>query len=119
MDWYPREHVRKRGRPPTDWDKEMKKTYGREAWKRVALERKEWKRMGQVHYLVWSYVDLRLPAAISIHDNLTPGVLLLVLPHRYLRSIAFLVEYLFRLLVVLHSRPCPTCPNQQLLVLIE
>ncbi|CAH1402868.1 unnamed protein product [Nezara viridula] len=37
--------VSKRGRPPTDWDKEMKKTGGA-AWKRVALERKEWKRMG-------------------------------------------------------------------------
>ncbi|CAH1397186.1 unnamed protein product [Nezara viridula] len=47
MDWYPTEHVRKRGRPPTDWDKEMKKTCGGAAWKRVALERKEWKRMGQ------------------------------------------------------------------------
>ncbi|CAH1396599.1 unnamed protein product [Nezara viridula] len=47
MDWYPREHVRKRGHPPTDWDKEMKKTCGGAAWKRVALERKEWKRMGQ------------------------------------------------------------------------
>ncbi|CAH1406544.1 unnamed protein product [Nezara viridula] len=48
MDWYPRDHVRKRGRPPTDWDKEMKKTCGGTAWKRVALERKEWKRMGQL-----------------------------------------------------------------------
>ncbi|CAH1393455.1 unnamed protein product [Nezara viridula] len=47
MDWYPREHVRKRGSPPTDWDKEMKKTCKGAAWKRVALERKEWKRMGQ------------------------------------------------------------------------
>ncbi|CAH1397326.1 unnamed protein product [Nezara viridula] len=47
MDWYPREHVSKRGRPPTDWDKEMKKTCGGASWKRVELERKEWKRMGQ------------------------------------------------------------------------
>ncbi|CAH1401352.1 unnamed protein product [Nezara viridula] len=47
MDCYPREHVRKRGRPPKDWDKEMKMTCGGAAWKRLALERKEWKRMGQ------------------------------------------------------------------------
>ncbi|CAH1407403.1 unnamed protein product [Nezara viridula] len=52
MDWYPREHVRKRGRPPTDWDKEMKKTCGGAAFKRVALERKEWKRMGQWQYYI-------------------------------------------------------------------
>ncbi|CAH1396059.1 unnamed protein product [Nezara viridula] len=60
MGWYPREHVRKIGRPPTDWDKEMKKTCGGTAWKRVALERKEWKRMGQVHYLVWLQENSRL-----------------------------------------------------------
>ncbi|CAH1396570.1 unnamed protein product [Nezara viridula] len=47
MDWYPREHVRKRGRPPKDWDKEMKKTCRGAARKKVALERKDWKRMGQ------------------------------------------------------------------------
>ncbi|CAH1392896.1 unnamed protein product [Nezara viridula] len=34
MDWYPREHVRKRGRPPTYMDKEMK-TCGGAAWKRA------------------------------------------------------------------------------------
>ncbi|CAH1408343.1 unnamed protein product [Nezara viridula] len=43
MNWYPREHERRRGCPPTDWNKEMKKTCGVATWKRVVLERKEWK----------------------------------------------------------------------------
>ncbi|CAH1389476.1 unnamed protein product [Nezara viridula] len=72
MDWYPREHVRKRGSPPTDWDKEMKKTCEGAAWKRVALERKEWKRMGQTRRLVrrrGEEVRLELAEASGAHTQ--------------------------------------------------
>ncbi|CAH1391888.1 unnamed protein product [Nezara viridula] len=56
--------MRKKGRPPTDWDKEMKKTCGETAWKRVALETKEWKRMRQVHCL-----DIKSSAPSKVKRN--------------------------------------------------
>ncbi|CAH1402645.1 unnamed protein product [Nezara viridula] len=75
MDWYPREHVRKRGRPPTDLDKEVKKTCGGAAWKRVALERKG--KVGQTNNRLSFGVTVRLAA---INWTLHPHRLIYVYP---------------------------------------
>lgn len=53
MDWYPREKKRDRGRPSDKWDKEMRKVCGGVTWRRVADQRGEWKRMGEVYREVW------------------------------------------------------------------
>lgn len=53
MEWWPIEKKRKRGRPKTRWDEEMRKICGESTWRRVVWERKEWKRMGEVYACVW------------------------------------------------------------------
>lgn len=53
MEWYPRERRRNRGRPATRWDEEMRKVCGGSTWHRVAFERQEWRRMGEVYSKVW------------------------------------------------------------------
>lgn len=53
MNWCPREFKRARGRPRDRWDKEMRLVCGGATWRRVAEERREWKRMGEVFREVW------------------------------------------------------------------
>lgn len=44
---------RKRGRPKIKWDHEMRKCCGGVAWKRVALDRAEWRRMSAIYVEAW------------------------------------------------------------------
>lgn len=53
MEWCPREFKRDRGRPRDRWDKEMRLVCGGATWRRVAEQRREWKRMGEVYREVW------------------------------------------------------------------
>lgn len=53
IEWWPINQLRNRGRPKTSYDHEMKKVCGENTWRRVALDRKEWQRMGKVYASVW------------------------------------------------------------------
>lgn len=52
-EWCPVNLKRRRGRPPGQWDNEMRVSCGGACWRRVAHDRKEWRRMGEVTYLVY------------------------------------------------------------------
>ncbi|KAK9507146.1 hypothetical protein O3M35_007061 [Rhynocoris fuscipes] len=53
IEWYPRDMSRRRGRPKLSWDMEMRRCCGGSTWQRVAHDRMEWSRMGEVYRAAW------------------------------------------------------------------